>query len=564
MVFSKKYWLGNKIIIFTAGHPSQDRLLLIQRLKDNPKIEIVAIVLDMYKQPLFKRMQFLRKKWGTFEFIRSLLWKILVIFKEFFNNLLQQWHDIFFLSKHPLTYKEFCKINLIPYFQVKNINDKDNLKILEELNSDLGVIFGGRILKHHIINTPKLGSLNIHKHNAEKYRGGGQTGFVEYLEGDQEIGITIHFASEKVDSGDIVKMESFQIDRYDNDVSIAIKADTIGIELYYKCICDALQGTAKRVIQNNNSAKTYYTTPYYKRDKLWQRRKKNLYRILKKKEILSRKISYFLFRNIRKIIFYIIIPFLVILRKYLESKGKAPIIIMYYHGVSNLAENWMSLPLDEFKKQIDYAQKYYEIISLEKAIKLLRSGKNYKTSVVITFDDGYKNCYTHVLPLMLTYKIPATFFICAESAVKGNLLPHDFKSDYKNATLMNPDEIREIFNNGGKIGSHALNHENFGDLDSKESTYVLVESKRILEEICGENIKYFSFPYGLNNNMTKEACHIAKSHYDAIFSAFGGYNYPTLKKQFHFKRIPNPVDIHSFKAILSGLHRLRPYISKQK
>lgn len=562
MDLSKNIWIGKKIIIFTTGHPSQDRLLLIQRLNANPNIEIAAIVIDMYKQPLFKRLKFLRNKWGTFEFFRSLLWKTLVIIKEIFNILIQQWHDCFFLHITPCTYKEYCEFFLIPFFQVNNINDEENLNLLQELDSDLGVIFGGRILKKHIINTPKLGSLNIHKHNAEKYRGGGQTGFVEYLEGDKEIGVTIHFASEQVDAGDIVKMESFQIDRYDNDVSIAVKADTLGIELYYKCICDVLQGTAKRKIQNNNSAKTYYTSPYFKRDILWQRRKKALHRILNKNESIVRKILYYFFRNIRTLIFYSFIPILAILRKNLEANGKAPIIIMYYHGVSNLAENWMSLPLDEFKMQIDYAQKYYEIISLGKAIECLRSGKNYKTSLVITFDDGYKNCYTHVLPLIRAYKIPATFFICAESAVKGDLLPHDFKSGHKNASLMNTDEIREILNNGGKIGSHALNHENFGDLDSIESAYVMVESKRILEDICEEKIDYFSFPYGLNENMTKEACHIAKSHYDAIFSAFGGYNYPTDKKQFHFKRISNPVDIHSFKAILSGLHRLRPYISK--
>ena len=496
-------WLGQKIIIFTAGNPSQDRLLLIQRLNDNPNIEIVALVIDMYRRPLFKRLQFLRKKWGIFEFSRSLLWKILVIIKEIFNFLIQQWHDCFFQHKTPCTYKEFCENFSIPFFQVRNINDEDNLKFIQEFNSDLGVIFGGRILKKHIINTPKFGSLNIHKHNAEKYRGGGQTGFVECLEGDQKICVTIHYASEQVDAGDVVKMESFQIDRYDNDVSIAIKADTLGIELYYKCICDVLQGNAKRIIQNNIGAKIYYTTPYYKRDMLWKKRKNSLRRILNKKGGLHKKLYYYLFRNIRKIIFYIIIPLLVIIRKNLEAKGKAPIIIMYYHGVSNLAENWMSLPLDEFKSQIDYAQKYFEIISLDKAIERLRSGKNYKTSLVITFDDGYKNCYTNVLPLMRTYNIPATFFICAQSTVNGDMLPHDINGGHKNARLMDTDEIREILDNGGIIGSHALNHEDFGDLDCVESKYVLVESKRILESICEEKINYFSFPYGLKENMNE-------------------------------------------------------------
>jgi len=559
MVLKKNVWLGQKVVIFTAGYPSQDRMLLIKRLRDNPNIKVVALVFDLYNQSFLKRLQFLRRKWGTVEFMRSMLWKFIVLIKKFFYIIVRQWHDVFFVPKIPLTYKEFCEKNSILFVHVNNINDEKNVKLLQELDSDLGVIIGGRILKNHIINIPNLGSLNIHKHNAEKYRGGGQTGFVEYLEGDKEIGVTIHFASEKVDAGDIIDMETFHIEEYDNDESIAIKADTLGIELYYKCICAVLQGTASSRSQIDNNAKTYYTTPFYKRDKLWMKKKKDLYNILNKKDKYSRRLIYFIYRNIRKIIFYISIPKLAAMRNKLEAKGKAPIIFMYYHGVSNLAENWMSLPLNEFKLQLDYAQKYYEIISMEKAVEILRSGKNYKTALVITFDDGYKSCHSHVLPLMRTYKIPATFFICAESSENEEILPHDFNNGYENAKLMNPDEIKEIAENGGEIGSHALAHENIADLDYGASDYVLMESKRILENICKRKIKYFSFPYGLKKDFTEESCQIAKSHYDAIFSAYGGYNFPTDKKQFHFQRIPNPIDIHSFKAILSGLHRLNPY-----
>lgn len=91
----------------------------------------------------------------------------------------------------------------IPFYKVENFHDEKTINLLRETDADLAFLYGTNIVKEKVFALPRLGSINIHQGLAPFYRG-GPPAFWELFNGEKEIGITVHFAAEKVDCGDII------------------------------------------------------------------------------------------------------------------------------------------------------------------------------------------------------------------------------------------------------------------------------------------------------------------------------------------------------------------------
>ena len=89
--------------------------------------------------------------------------------------------------------------------------------------------------------------------------------------------------------------------------------------------------------------------------------------------------------------------------------------ILMYHGFFLPADKTgltifkrKQLNIEIFENHLKLFTKYCTPISLEDALL----NKNLPPNpVVLTFDDGYKNNYTHAFPLLKKYKVPATIFV---------------------------------------------------------------------------------------------------------------------------------------------------------
>ncbi len=88
--------------------------------------------------------------------------------------------------------------------------------------------------------------------------------------------------------------------------------------------------------------------------------------------------------------------------------------ILCFHRVINDEDTSGSshITRSEFERLIKYLTRYYKIISLEKCIQLLGSGGHLpRRYMVITFDDGYADNYFNAYPILIRYRVPATFFL---------------------------------------------------------------------------------------------------------------------------------------------------------
>jgi peptidoglycan/xylan/chitin deacetylase (PgdA/CDA1 family) len=130
----------------------------------------------------------------------------------------------------------------------------------------------------------------------------------------------------------------------------------------------------------------------------------------------------------------------------------------------------------------------YKPIDLNTALRMIDSGTCPPRSVVITFDDGFRDFYTHAMPILQRHQFPATLFV-----VSGLMGSHTARFEGKEFLTWN--EMREIGSLGVEIGSHTVNHSILHGLTWSQVEKELRDSKDAIEDHLGIPINSFSYPY---------------------------------------------------------------------
>ena len=94
---------------------------------------------------------------------------------------------------------------------------------------------------------------------------------------------------------------------------------------------------------------------------------------------------------------------------------KNNIYIVMYHYVRNVKKskypNLKGLEFTEFKKQISFFKKNFNFLSNSQFIEILNSKKiPKKKSILLTFDDGYRDHYEYVFPFLKKQDLSAVFY----------------------------------------------------------------------------------------------------------------------------------------------------------
>lgn len=116
--------------------------------------------------------------------------------------------------------------------------------------------------------------------------------------------------------------------------------------------------------------------------------------------------------------------------KVLDSAGVARLLssvgawrgtlVLNYHRIAPAdtrptGEGW-SATEDELDSQLRYLNKHVEVVGPE-ALLERRNGR----SVILTFDDGYRDNYERALPLLREHGVPATFFLATGFLDRGGV-----------------------------------------------------------------------------------------------------------------------------------------------
>ena len=103
-----------------------------------------------------------------------------------------------------------------------------------------------------------------------------------------------------------------------------------------------------------------------------------------------------------------------------RALGANPVSILCYHTLGPDAEEfdaWTVLRVKDFREQLGFLRKHYDIVSLDDALADSRPGK--RPLAVLTFDDGDIGLYTHLLPLVEREKVPVTIYVATSQIEDG-------------------------------------------------------------------------------------------------------------------------------------------------
>ncbi len=99
-----------------------------------------------------------------------------------------------------------------------------------------------------------------------------------------------------------------------------------------------------------------------------------------------------------------------------------------YHSISNITLRPLEIEQNpqNFEQQMVYLKKYYTILTLSEFFRYLKNGHKYPdNSVLITFNDGYRDNYINAYPVLKKLGIPAAIFLTADPLEQNTPLFYD-------------------------------------------------------------------------------------------------------------------------------------------
>ncbi|HLD74724.1 MAG TPA: polysaccharide deacetylase family protein [Bdellovibrionota bacterium] len=176
--------------------------------------------------------------------------------------------------------------------------------------------------------------------------------------------------------------------------------------------------------------------------------------------------------------------------------GYYPPILMYHHidDVKALTD-CDSVSFKTFELQLQFLKKNnYQVITFEDLCKNIHKGiSKFKKTVVITFDDGFKD-NLEAAKILKKYSFPASIFIIISSLNK-----EDFLSDHDINWLQNNSTIH--------FGSHTVSHFHLPHLSIHSQEVEIAHSRNIMKEKYGINTNILAYPLG---GFTKETLNVVK------------------------------------------------------
>ncbi len=182
-----------------------------------------------------------------------------------------------------------------------------------------------------------------------------------------------------------------------------------------------------------------------------------------------------------------------------SAPASPPMSILMYHQIGLYprpdAHRALFCHIDRFRAQLRYLKLMgFEVLNLAQAHACLFEGKPLpKRSVVITVDDGYDDFREHAWPALQEFGCSATVYLVSDLIGQTASWLTDWPHQPK---LMDATAVRQLKREGCDFGSHAVSHPRLSTLSAAEQRREIFDSKKALEDVLGEAVPDFCYPYG--------------------------------------------------------------------
>jgi peptidoglycan/xylan/chitin deacetylase (PgdA/CDA1 family) len=393
---------------------------------------------------------------------------------------------------------------------VGNLNGPEAVRALHECNADLGIVLGTRILKCTTFSIPRLGCINLHKGKVPEYRG-MPPGFWELYDGAATAGVTVHFVDSKLDTGDIVATGEVEISPRETPDTLKEKLHEQGALTLARAVAALQTGAAPRIPQKH-TAIAPRTKPTLKevaalRKRLPQWRDQSDFRVILR-SLFSLGLFYSgLYGLVRR------------------SRKKSRAAILLYHRVNDFSRDVLTVGTDPLAAHLLAISKYYPTMASSELVASIGARKQITpTTVLIHFDDCYRDVHTNGRPILKAAGVPATVFISSGYMDTDRSFAHDVAKYAFRFENSRQTDIHDWIAAGFEIGSHTVNHVDLGKCNLEEAECEVFQSKVQLQSTVARPVSLFSFPFGSIRNIREDTRDLVRqAGYSALFSAHGGF-----------------------------------------
>jgi peptidoglycan/xylan/chitin deacetylase (PgdA/CDA1 family) len=265
-----------------------------------------------------------------------------------------------------------------------------------------------------------------------------------------------------------------------------------------------------------------------------------------------------------------------------------PLLLPFYHVVSNEKlhhiHNYQYRNEQEFIGELDFLLRHFEPVELH---ELLKPEIQRKKVFHLSFDDGLRQCYDVIAPILTRKGIPATFFVnpafadnrqlfhrykasllvdhiinhpsdlkyltgsgydsrsvlsipyhlapvLDDMALKMGVSWNNFLNDYK--PYMTEGQIQQLINQGFTIGAHSWDHPEFWLLNEEEQLQQIIRSMDWVSEKFNPKLKVFAFPYTDDGVTSSLLAHLTEKKICDLTFGTAGLKSDTVTG--HLQRLP--------------------------
>jgi peptidoglycan/xylan/chitin deacetylase (PgdA/CDA1 family) len=242
-----------------------------------------------------------------------------------------------------------------------------------------------------------------------------------------------------------------------------------------------------------------------------------------------------------------------------HARSRPRLPILTFHRVNDDDDPFMpSLPTGVFARQMAHVARHYRVLSVENLAAQLQGGRAPRNALALTFDDGYRDNFTHAAPILKRLGLPATIFLVTgyigtpkamwfdrvAMAFKiatvgrvaignGRVLPLGTVRDRLAALdaalahlkllpdeerrtavdrliaaltpggperpkrlMLSWDEVAALRGLGFSVGAHTVTHPILSRLAPARASEEIHGSKAAIEKVLGEPVRAFAYPNG--------------------------------------------------------------------
>ncbi len=196
------------------------------------------------------------------------------------------------------------------------------------------------------------------------------------------------------------------------------------------------------------------------------------------------------------------------------------LILPFYHTVSDeylphIHPIYHPKTITEFSGDLDYLLKYFQPVDMETVFSYSKKEKLIaKPSFHLSFDDGLREVYDIITPILYKRGIPFSVFVNSDFVDNRNLFfrhrevlerqsidPEKYLIEKQ--PYLSVAQLKEMQNKGVHIGAHSANHPRYSSITLNEQINQTLESCDFVKTTFNQNISTFAFPFsdtGISDN----------------------------------------------------------------